>query len=276
MASLVLFPLFRPTSPFPPMRGHFPLPAASVNFFSVLDLWPRWHVGPRWQLHHLPLLLSRVTAMAQGEPQQNADYLVGDVAPRASLGLRYWSINRASQSPRSHQCTQFRHCKRWGRFGNHRRCGSARSPRHCATCRATGHMPPLSIPAAVVDRRSCRALCYSCSLVSTTQQWRALPVAAPRGVLHIGIGPSSLISPLSPCVRATSLPRSMLPWPLHPSGARTPPPSACATGYSTREEDGTYTVGSWSGAWDLERLHRFGSVKWVHQSLIVRSGWHTG
>ena len=113
-------PSFGPLVLFP-LRGHFPLPAASMYFFSVLDLWPRWHVGPRWQLHHLPLLLSRVTAMAQGEPQQNADYLAGDLAPRASLGLRYWSINRASQSPRSPQCTQFRHCKRWGRFGNRRR-----------------------------------------------------------------------------------------------------------------------------------------------------------
>jgi hypothetical protein len=34
---------------------------------------------------------------------RNADYLAGDLAPRASLGLRYRSINRASQSNRSPQ-----------------------------------------------------------------------------------------------------------------------------------------------------------------------------
>jgi hypothetical protein len=35
--------------------------------------------------------------------QQSADYPAGDLAPRASLGLRYRSINQASQSPRSPQ-----------------------------------------------------------------------------------------------------------------------------------------------------------------------------
>jgi hypothetical protein len=37
---------------------------------------------------------------------------------------------------------------------------------------------------------------------------------------------------------------SVLRWPLHPSGARTPPPSACATGSGIREAEGTCTVGS--------------------------------
>jgi hypothetical protein len=50
------------------------------------------------------------------------------------------------------------------------------------------------------------------------------------------------VSPSSPCARTTSLPGFVLRWPLHPSGARTPPPRSCATGSGTREEEGLRAI----------------------------------
>jgi hypothetical protein len=62
-------------------------------------------------------------------------------------------------------------------------------------------------------------------LRSSVHQWCSLLVLPHRAVG----GPrrsGSVVSPSSPCARTTSLPGSMLRWPLHPSGSRTSPPWA--------------------------------------------------
>jgi hypothetical protein len=91
-------------------------------------------------------------------------------------------------------------------------------PRHYATCQATGHMPPLSIPAAVVDRRSCQALCNPWSPDFTARQWQALPASAPNGLLRINMEPSPLIytshsSHLSSLSMRVNSPSARLPAP---------------------------------------------------------------
>jgi hypothetical protein len=81
-------------------------------------------------------------------------------------------------------------------------------------------------------------------LRSSVHQWCGLLVLPHRAVG----GPRRsilVVSPSSPCARTASLPGSMLRWPLHPSGARTPPPWAlsCCLCASPRVGDGGCVVG---------------------------------
>jgi hypothetical protein len=78
---------------------------ASTHPFSVTYQWAHL-VSPSSFLLRVCTTDLRATPVRSVSPmplQPSADYPAGDLAPRASLGLRYRSINRASQSPRSLQ-----------------------------------------------------------------------------------------------------------------------------------------------------------------------------
>jgi hypothetical protein len=98
-------PCFWPTLPFPPLGPSRQVDPAHQFLHRDSGLWgPR--VSPSSFLLRVCTTSLWATSVKPVSPmplQQNADYLAGDLAPRASLGLRYWSINRASQSPRSPQ-----------------------------------------------------------------------------------------------------------------------------------------------------------------------------
>jgi hypothetical protein len=78
---------------------------ASTHPFSVTYQWAHL-VSPSSFLLCICTTDLRATPVRSVSPmplQLSADYPARDLAPRASLGLRYRSINRASQSPRSPQ-----------------------------------------------------------------------------------------------------------------------------------------------------------------------------